>query len=246
MTADEARPSCVVVGATGAIGAGVCRALAPEWNVLGVGRSELPEELSAAGVAGLRADITSSDVGEVIESWLHEAGWDCDGLVVASGIHQVALLAELTIESVEQMLAVNFLGPLAVTKALAPLMLSQRRGSIVWVSSLRAERGDPGQVTYAATKGAMHSAVYSLAREVGRRNVRINVVAPGMVVSPMADMIAQTRQALVDRSPLGRMAELEEVAAAIAWLVGPHSSYVTGTVLNVDCGESAAVHQEPV
>ncbi|MCY4256845.1 MAG: SDR family NAD(P)-dependent oxidoreductase [bacterium] len=246
MTSDEPRSSCVVVGATGAIGAGICRALAPNWNVLGVGRSELPEDLSAAGVAGLRADITAPDVGEVIESRLHEQGWDCDGLVIASGIHQVALLAELKIESMEQMLAVNFLGPLAITKALVPAMLSQRRGSIVWISSLRGERGDPGQVAYAASKGAMNASLYSLAREVGRRNVRINVVAPGMVVSPMAEMIAQTRQALVDRSPLGRMADLEELAAAVAWLVGPHSSYVTGTILNVDCGESAAVHQEPV
>ncbi len=246
MTVEEARRSCVVLGATGAIGAAACKELAPEWNVLGVGRKDLPQELSDAGVAGLRADITSPDAGEAIESWLHEAGWDCDGLVVASGAHQVALLAELTIESVEQMLAVNFLGPLAVTKALAPLMLSQRRGSIVWVSSMRGERGDPGQVTYGATKGAMHSAVYSLAREIGRRNVRINVLSPGMVASPTADMIAQTRQALVDRIPLGRMADLEEVAAAIAWLVGPHSSYVTGTILNVDCGESASAHQDPV
>ncbi len=239
---ETSKSACVVLGATGAIGAAVCRELAPDWNVLGVSRRGLSEELSSIGVEELRVDITSPDAGGVIEKWLDGAGWDCDALVAASGIHEVALLAEYEMESVERMLSINFLGPLAVTRALLPSMVVRRRGSIVWVSSVRGELGDPGQVAYAATKGAMNSAVRSLAREVGRRNIRANIVAPGVVKSPMTDVLAESwRQSLIERNPLGRMADPEEAAAVICWLAGPQSSYVTGTIVNVDCGEAAAV-----
>jgi 3-oxoacyl-[acyl-carrier protein] reductase len=239
---ETSKSACVVLGATGAIGASVCRELTPEWDVLGVSRSGLSEELSNIGVADLRVDITSADAGAVIEKWLEDAGWDCGALVATSGIHEVALLAEYEMESVERMLSINFLGPLAVTRALLPSMVARRRGSIVWVSSVRGELGDPGQVAYAASKGAMNSAIYSLAREVGRRNIRANIVAPGVVKSPMTDALAESwQQSLIERNPLGRMADPEEVAAVICWLVGPQSSYVTGTIMNVDCGEAAAV-----
>lgn len=240
------RSACVVLGATGAIGAAVCRALAPEWDVLGISRRGLFEELLGIGIADLRVDITSPDAGPAIEDWLEGAGWQCDALVAASGIHEVALLAEYEMEAVQRMMSINFLGPLAVTRALLPSMLARRRASIVWVSSVRGELGDPGQVAYAATKGAMNSALFSLAREVGRRNIRANIVSPGVVESPMTDVLAQSwQQSLIERNPLGRMAAPEEVAAVIGWLVGPESSYVTGTVVNVDCGEVAAVLKEP-
>ncbi len=237
----------MILGATGAIGMAVCRAMAPEWNLVGVSRRGLPEELLRIGVADLPLDITEPGAGDEVEAWLEAAGWGCDALVAASGIHEVSLLTEYEMESVERMISVNFLGPLAVTRALLPAMLAQRRGSIVWVSSVRGELGDPGQVAYAATKGAMNSALYSLAREVGRRKVRANIVAPGVVKSPMTDVLALSwQESLKERNPLGRMADAEEVAAVICWLAGPESSYVTGTIVNVDCGESAAVLKEPV
>lgn len=247
MRSEAPRPVCVVLGATGAIGAAVCRAMAPDWNVVGISRRGLPADLLGVGIADLRVDITTPDAGDVIEAWLDDADWGCDALVATSGIHEVALLAEYEMEAVERMLSINFLGPLAVTRALLPAMLARRQGSIVWVGSVRGELGDPGQVAYAATKGAMNSALYSLAREVGRRKVRANIVAPGVVKSPMTDVLAESwRKSLMDRNPLGRMADPEEVAAVISWLAGPKSSYVTGTVVNVDCGESAAVLKEPV
>lgn len=247
MTTEAPKPTGVILGATGAIGGAVCRAMARDWNLVGVSRRGLSEEMLGIGVADLRVDITTPDAGHEIEAWLDAAGWSCDALVATSGIHEVALLTEYEMESVERMLSANFLGPLAVTRALLPGMLARRQGSIVWVSSVRGELGDPGQVVYAATKGAMNSALRSLAREVGRRKVRANIVAPGVVKSPMTDVLAQSwRESLEERNPLGRMADPEEVAAVISWLAGPESSYVTGTIVNVDCGESAAVLKEPV
>ena len=247
MTTNEPRPTAVVLGATGAIGGAVCRAMAPDWDLVGVSRRGLTEELLGLGVADLRVDISAPDAGLEIEAWLDAAGWNCDALVAASGIHEVALLTEYEMDSVQRMLSANFLGPLSVTRALLPAMLARRTGSIVWVSSVRGDLGDPGQVAYAATKGAMNSAIRSLAREVGRRKVRANIVAPGVVASPMTDVLAQSwQESLKERNPLGRMADPEEVAAVIRWLAGPESSYVTGTIVNVDCGESAAVLKEPV
>ncbi|MDE0065789.1 MAG: SDR family NAD(P)-dependent oxidoreductase [Acidimicrobiaceae bacterium] len=237
----------VILGASGAIGEAVCRQLAPDWNLAGVSRRGLSDELLGIGVADLRVDITEPDAGHRIEAWLDAAGWSCDALVATSGVHEVALLTEYEMESIEAMLAVNFLGPLAVTRALLPAMLSRRQGSIVWVGSVRADLGDPGQVVYAATKGAMNSAARSLAREVGRRKVRVNIVSPGVVTSAMTDALAHSwQESLTKRNPLGRMADPEEVAAVICWLAGPESSYVTGAIVNVDCGESAAVLKTPV
>lgn len=243
---ETSKPACVVLGASGTIGSAVCDSLAPQWNVLGVSRRGLPEDLLSTGVAELRVDITSADAGAEIEGWLEQAGWSCDALVVASGIHEVSLLAECDMGSVERMFAVNFLGPLAVTRVLLPAMSARRTGSIVWVSSVRGTHGDPGQVVYAATKGAMNSAIYSLAREVGRRNVRANIVAPGVVRSPMTDVLSYSwQESLIARNPMGRMAYPDEVATVVRWLAGPESSYVTGTIINVDCGEVAAGLKEP-
>ena len=243
---EPSKPTCVVLGASGVIGAAVCTAMAPEWDVVGISRSGLPDELLGSGIEELRVDITSVDAGAVIEERLDESGRGCDALVAASGIHEVALLTEYPMEAVERMLAINFMGPLAVTRALLPGMLARRRGSIVWVSSVRGEHGDPGQVAYAATKGALNSALYSLVHEIGRRKVRANIVAPGVVRSRMTDVLDRSwQQALRDRNPLGRMAEPAEIAAVIRWLAGPGSSYVTGTVINVDCGEAAAALKEP-
>ena len=243
---ETSRPACVVLGATGVIGAAVCKAMAPEWDVLAVSRRGLSEDLLSIGVKDLRVDITSPDAGDIIEQWLDGAGWGCDALVAASGIHEVDLLIEYRIEDVERMLAINFIGPLAVTRALLPGMLARRRGSIVWVGSVRGEHGDPGQVAYAASKGALNSALYSLVHEIGRRKVRANIVAPGVVRSRMTDVLDRGwQQALRDRNPLARMADPEEVAAVVRWLAGPASSYITGTVINVDCGEAAAALKEP-
>ena len=243
---ESSRPGCVVLGASGVIGAAVCTAMAPEWNVLGISRRGLPEDLQHSSIEELRVDITSPDAGTVIEEWLDGAGWACDALVAASGIHEVALLTEYPVEAIERMLSINFIGPLRVTRALLPGMLTRRRGSIVWLSSVRGEQGDPGQVAYAASKGALNSALFSLVHEIGRRKVRANIVSPGVVRSRMTDVLDRSwQQALRDRNPLARMAEPSEIAAVVRWLAGPGSSYVTGAVVNVDCGEAAAALKQP-
>ncbi|MYG93631.1 MAG: SDR family oxidoreductase [Acidimicrobiia bacterium] len=245
-TLQTVKPTAIIVGATGAIGTAVCKAMASTWQLVGVSRRGLSEELLEIGVTDLRVDITAPDAGETIEGWLDNADWSCDALVIAAGIHEVSLLGEYEMKSVERMMSINFFGPLAVTKALLAGMLARRQGSIVWVSSVRGELGDPGQVAYGASKGAMNSAISSLAREVGRRKVRANVVAPGVINSPMTDVLAQNwQESLTKRNPLGRMANPEEVAAVIGWLAGPKSSYITGTIVNVDCGEQAAMLKEP-
>jgi 3-oxoacyl-[acyl-carrier protein] reductase len=143
-------------------------------------------------------------------------------------------MTDLDIDSV---LETNLAGPIRLTRAAVRGMIRARWGRIVFMSSVVATMGGPGQVNYAASKSGMVGVTRSLARELGRRGITVNVVAPGFVDTDMtAELDDARREQILTSIPLGRYASPDEVAGVVTFLCSDDAGYVTGAILPVDGG----------
>ncbi len=204
--------------------------------------SAVVERCRAEGAIAVAADLSGPTVLDVTSptSWddaiagvVAEHG-GLDGLVNTAGILRDALLARVTDADWAATLAVNLTGTMNGCRAAAP-HLAERKGRIVNVSSV-AERGNMGQAAYASSKGGVISLTASLALELGRQGVLVNAVAPWFVEGRMMSAVPEKlRERALKASPLGRFAEPEDIAAVIAFLLGPDSAFVNGQTLTI-CG----------
>lgn len=163
-----------------------------------------------------------------------------DALVNNAGVRRDALLFNMTGEQWDEVLDTNLRGAWSMTKAVLPLMMQQRRGAIVNVSSLSGMHGVVGQTNYSAAKGALIAMTRSLSREVARSGIRVNCVAPGLVETDMlAGLDPDVKREMIRQIPMRRAVRADEVASAIAFLLSDASSGMTGQVLAIDGGASA-------
>lgn len=232
----------VVTGGSGGIGAAACRALAADgFHVLvGYGGNAAAAEEVAQGCDGaaeaIRIDVT--DESSVTEALAHATTIGTLAVVVNNaGIADDDLLMRLDPERFDRTIEVNLRGAYLVSRAAMRPMLRARHGRIISVASVVALRGNAGQTAYAASKAGLIGFTKSLAREVARKGITANVVAPGFVATAMTDELPDAaREALIGQAPTGRAVEVDEVAAAIRYLASDAAASVTGTVLPVDGG----------
>lgn len=189
----------------------------------------------AAEVGGraLQADVSSSAEAA---SLIAEAG-ELDILVNNAGLTRDGLLARMSDEDWHEVIETNLSSVFYTCRAAARSMMRRRAGAIVNVSSIVGLHGNPGQVNYAASKAGVIGFTKSLARELGGRGVRANVIAPGYITTALTDVIpAELREAMLANTPLQRFGEPTDVAGAVRFLCSDESAFITGEVLLVDGG----------
>src|SRR5207237_2442938 len=167
---------------------------------------------------------------------VEEAG-DLDVLVNNAGMTRDGLIARMSDEDWRAVIDTNLGGVFHTCRAAARGMMRRRSGSIVNISSIVGVHGNPGQTNYAASKAGIIGFTKSLARELGSRGVRANVIAPGYVSSRLTDEIPEElREAMLQNTPLGRFGDPEDIAGAVRFLCSDEASFITGEVLLVDGG----------
>lgn len=190
-----------------------------------------------SGLFGVRCDVTSSDDVEAAFKAVEQKFGPVEVLVANAGVTRDGLVLRMSDQAFTDVLETNLTGAFRVAKRAAAGMLRARRGRIIFVSSVAAYWGNPGQANYAASKAGMIGLARSMARELASRAITVNVVAPGGVATDMtAALTDDQRAAMVGATPLGRLAAPEEVAAAVAFLASSDAASITGAVLPVDGG----------
>jgi 3-oxoacyl-[acyl-carrier protein] reductase len=227
----------LVTGASKGIGRAIAQELAGAGATVVVayrsGKDEAEQLASEIGGDAVQADVSSpEDAKRLVE----EAG-DIDVLVNNAGLTRDGLLARMSDDDWRTVLDTNLSSVFYTCRAVTRPMMKKRGGSIVNISSIVGVHGNWGQTNYAASKAGIIGFTKSLARELGSRNIRANVVAPGYVKTQLTDVLPEeATAAMIQNTPLGRVAEPEEIAGAVRFLASDDASFITGEVLLVDGG----------
>ena len=229
--------TALVTGASRGIGRAVATELAQAGAtvVLGYrsGKDEAESLAAELGARAVQADVSSAeDAARLVE----EAG-DLDILVNNAGLTRDGLLARMSDDDWRVVIETNLSSVFYTCRAVCRPMMKKRAGSIVNISSIVGVHGNWGQTNYAASKAGIIGFTKSLARELGSRNIRANVVAPGYVKTRLTDVLPEEATgAMLQSTPLGRLGEPADVAGAVRFLCSDEASFITGEVLLVDGG----------
>lgn len=226
--------SVLVTGGSKGIGLGVARRLAADGHRVAVTHhsSAAPEDLFA-----VKCDVADrASINDAVAAAVEQNG-PIEVLICAAGIVRDGLMLRMPDHDWDDVIDTNLRGAWASSRAVLPAMAKARFGRLLFVSSVVGAVGSAGQANYAASKAGLVGLARSLAREYAGRGITANVIAPGLVDTAMAEALTDAqRNDIIARTPLGRAATVDEVAAVTTFLAGDEASYITGAVIPVDGG----------
>lgn len=238
--------TAIVTGASRGIGRAIAKKLAFMGAnlVLNYRKSAdeidtLIEEIKEYEVQTLvvQGDVSSFEDCKKIADEAKEKFGSIDVLINNAGITKDALILRMTEEDFDKVISVNLKGVYNCSKHIAPIMLKQRSGKIINISSVVGVAGNAGQCNYAAAKAGVIGITKTLAKELGSRGITVNAVAPGYIKTDMTDALSEkVKKSIEDVLPLKRLGTPEDVAEAVGFLASDKASYITGQVLHVDGG----------
>ena len=233
----------LVTGASGGIGEQIAKALHAQGATVvlhgtRVSKLEALKTELGARAATITADLANRDaVAGLVDAASEAAGGPVNILVNNAGITRDGLLMRMKNDDWDDVLEVNLTASMILCRAAMRVMMKERSGRIISISSVVGITGNPGQTNYAASKAGMIGFSKSLAAEVASRGITVNVVAPGFIATPMTDVLDDDqRGALLTRVPVGRLGTATEIAASVVFLASDEAAYITGTTIHVNGG----------
>ena len=201
--------------------------------------NKVVEEIEKLGVAGLaiKADVSSFEEVENMVKEVQAKFSSIDILVNNAGITKDNLIIRMTEKDFEDVINTNLKGTFNCTKSIAKIMIKQKSGKIINIASVVGIVGNAGQSNYAAAKAGMIGFTKSMAKELSKRGITVNAIAPGMIETDMTTVLSEKHLEEVTRSiPLGRVGKPSDIAEGVMFLASEYSDYITGQVLNIDGG----------
>lgn len=240
MAPDPTPRTVLVTGGSRGIGLAVARSFADAGHRVAATHSSSP--LDAEGILPVRCDVTDPEQLDAAVATVADALGPVEVLVSNAGITRDGLLVRMADADFTDVVDTNLTAAWRLAKRVVPSMMRARFGRLVFVSSVGAFLGAPGQSNYAASKAGLVGLARSIAREYGGRGVTANVVAPGPIDTDMLNALSDDqRAALVAQVPAGRVGTVDDVAAAVRYLASDAAGFVTGAVLPVDGGMAMGI-----
>lgn len=235
----------LVTGASRGIGQAISLKLAAEGIfVIATATSEAGAEATVAAIVAqggsaqaVKLDVTdSTEVESLFKKIVSERG-RLDILVNNAGITKDGLMMRMKDSDWDSVLDTNLKGSFNCLREASKIMTKARYGRVINISSVVGEMGNPGQVNYCASKAGLFGLTKSAARELAKRNITVNAVAPGFIETDMtADLPEKGREALLQNIPMARLGSVDDIAYAVRFLVSPYAGYITGQVLSINGG----------
>ncbi|MBQ2682614.1 MAG: 3-oxoacyl-[Thermoguttaceae bacterium] len=236
----------VVTGATRGIGFGVAKALSKAGAAvacIGTNAEKLNASVEQINADGGKAtaficNVADSDaVKETAAKILEQYGGRVDILVNNAGITRDTLLRVMTDEQWDDVIAVNLRGPFLVTRAFISAMRKKKYGRVINIASISGMIGNRGQANYSASKAGVIGFTRTVAKEVANRNITVNVISPGFIETDMTAVLdPMIVTEMMNRIPVGRFGQPEDIANAVLFFASPEASFVTGQIIAIDGG----------
>ncbi|MBM3548412.1 MAG: 3-oxoacyl-[acyl-carrier-protein] reductase [Alphaproteobacteria bacterium] len=240
---DLSGKGALVTGASGDIGRAIAKALHAQGAKVALSGTREEALKQLAGELGDRALVVAAnlsspaDTERLAKDAEAALGGQLDILVNNAGITKDGLLMRMKDEDWQAVIEVNLNAGMRLSRAALRGMMKRRWGRIIGISSVVGVTGNPGQANYAAAKAGMIGFSKALAQEVASRGITVNLIAPGMIKTPMTDVLTEEQRGrMLERIPLGRLGTSEEIAAAAVYLASAEAGYVTGATLHVNGG----------
>lgn len=239
----------VITGSARGIGAAIALRLAKDGFDIALNdiseksfeNNDIMEQIRANGVKCEKfiADVSNSTQVEIMVKSIKELFGSIDVLVNNAGITRDGLLARMSEENYDLVISVNQKSVFNMMRHVVPVMMKQRSGRIINMSSVAGLHGNAGQFNYSASKAAIIGMTKSAAKELGSRGINVNAIAPGFISTPMTDALTdEQKKAIFDMIAMKRYGSVEEIAGVASFLAGKDSSYVTGQVIEISGGLS--------
>jgi 3-oxoacyl-[acyl-carrier protein] reductase len=243
--------TAIITGSGRGIGAAIAKRLAKDgFDIIinEVSQEALDtygaETVEACRALGVRAESYAADVSdyaqcEAMVKWAKETFGTIDVLVNNAGITRDGLLLRMSEETYDTVIRINQKSVFNMTKLVGAVMLRQKSGKIVNLASVAGLYGNPGQMNYSASKGAIIAMTKTAAKELGSRGINVNAVAPGFIQTPMTDKLTdEQKAAMLGQIAMKRYGQPEEIAGVVSFLCSEDSSYVTGQTIEISGGLS--------